>query len=152
MWGWIFMPSELIPKNQKNNAPPAINGRIHEVLSEAVLQKASANLYRYETETVTRHFIQGVRAIRDMCKYVEQLGLRKTSIEYILIVDELKLRIQEVSNVIEKMNKKKIKPQLSENDKIKVLAIEDELKRFFGNRSGISLVHITPLLLEVSKE
>ncbi|MCL2425185.1 MAG: hypothetical protein FWD05_02495 [Oscillospiraceae bacterium] len=137
---------EIIPVI--NSVPTTINGKIYDVLSEAVLKKATAYIRKYETETAAIIFNEGLTAIKDMCIEAERLNLRKTSDEFQLITDLLKRRILEVTTIVAKVHGSRQQPVLSDKNREAALDIERALISIFGKSTGISLSKVTPLLLE----
>jgi len=128
--------------------PTTINGKIYDILSEAILKKATADIRKHETETVARNFNEGLVAIRDMCIYVERFNLRKTSREFQMIISLLKRRISEAATIVAKVHGSKQRPTISDKHRIIALEIEQALMNIFGNSTEISLSKVTPLLLE----
>lgn len=141
--------NEIIAKNPE--VPATVNGKIYEVLSEAVLKKAFEYIRKYDTETDAIIFQEGLVAIRDMCRQVESLDLKRTSYTFSLIKNELKQSINEVCRIVTKVHAEKPPRQLSDDDRRVISDIEQSLKNVFGITNSISLAKITPLLLEVKK-
>ena len=135
-----------------NNVPQTINAKIFEILSEAILEKATAYIRKYETETDALLFKQGLNSIKNMLFTANQLAQYATQNEFCLIKEELELRINEVDSIIVKLRGKRPVPLFSENDKKIYLEIEQALRIFFGANDTLSFKEITPLLLEASTE
>ena len=142
------MAQELVPVTK--SVPATINGKIYDILSEAVLKKTMMYIQKYETEAVAIVLNESLFAIRDMCIEVEHLNLRKTSYKFQLIKDLLKHHISQVSSIALKINRSRQQPILNDNNKKAVLEIEQALVEIFGETSGVSLAQITPLLLAAS--
>ncbi|MBQ6331223.1 MAG: hypothetical protein IJI34_00460 [Clostridia bacterium] len=133
-----------------NKVSLTISSKALDLLEDTIISKAKQYIEKYSDKTSALVFSDGLNEIRTLLT----LGIKKCNegkLDRRIILNEVKLRIQTVNRIMNRMQRQHPISMITKEDKETMYDIEQSLEEVFGKGEGQLLSVVMPLLLEAGR-